>query len=277
MFSRKTILIFAGILLVTVNAIFLTIATRRPEAFGFGGRVIAFVAPFQELAARGVGSVREIWRHYFNLVAVSHDNRRLEQELALEREKEARRQELELENERLRSLLGFARTLPQKAVAAEIVGKDPSVWFKTVVINKGSSQGLTRGQPAVTAQGVVGQVVEVSAHQSKLMLLIDQNCAVDALIQRTRARGIVKGASREDCYLDYVMHEEDIQVGDTVVSSGFDGVFPKGLMIGTVNSVSFRGSDFFKEVRIAPAVDFDKLEEVLVILGGRDRPVTGPR
>jgi rod shape-determining protein MreC len=98
------------------------------------------------------------------------------------------------------------------------------------------------------------------------LLIIDRNSAADALVQRTRARGIVKGTSRDECYLDYVMHEDDVRVGDRVVSSGFDGVFPKGLLMGTVTTVNFQGSDFFKEVRITPAVDFERLEEVLIIL-----------
>lgn len=271
MFSRKTVLIFAGILLVTVNTIFLTIAARRPGAFGFGGKTIAFVSPFQELASSGVKWAEDTWRHYFDLVSVSHENRRLRLELDREVEKQARQSELELENERLRKLLGFARTLQHTAVAAEIVGKDPSSWYKTVIINKGSAEGVRRGQPAVTSHGVAGQIVEVANHQSKLMLIIDRNSAADALIQRSRARGIVKGASREDCYLDYVLHEEDIRVGDPVVTSGLDGVYPKGLLIGNVNAVSFQGTDFFKEVRITPAVDFGKLEEVLVILGPQPR------
>jgi rod shape-determining protein MreC len=86
-------------------------------------------------------------------------------------------------------------------------------------------------------------------------------------LQRTRARGVVKGTSRDECYLDYVLHADDVRVGDLVISSGFDGVYPKGLLIGTVTVVDFKGGDFFKDVQIIPAVDFDKLEEVLIILG----------
>jgi rod shape-determining protein MreC len=266
MFSRNTVLILAALLLVTVNLIFLAVTARRPEALGFSGRTLGFVAPFQELAARAVEGARGVWRHYFSLVGVSYENERLVSELARERERLARQREVELENERLRSLLGFARTLPQSAVAAEIVAKDPSPWFKTVIINKGRAEGLRRGLPAVTAQGVAGRIVEAGERQSKLMLIIDRNSAADALVQRSRARGIVKGASAEECYLDYVMHEEDVRPGDEVVTSGLDGVFPKGLRIGTVAAVSFQGTDFFKEVRIVPAVNFERLEEVLVIL-----------
>jgi rod shape-determining protein MreC len=126
----------------------------------------------------------------------------------------------------------------------------------------------------VTSLGVVGQIVDASHHQSRLMLIIDRNSAVDALVQRTRARGIVKGTSGDECYLDYVLYEDDVRVGDQVISSGFDGVYPKGLLIGTVTAVNFQGADVFKEVKIAPAVDFDKIEEVLIIL---KQPQLAPR
>jgi rod shape-determining protein MreC len=277
MFSKKTVLIFAGILLVTLNLILLTIATRRPMAADLGKVVISFAAPFQDLASRGVKAARGLWQHYFFLVAVSHENNSLKRSLGEAAGKINQQRELELENMRLRDLLGFKRSLPNPAIAAEIIGKDPSAWYKTVIIDKGSADGLQRGLPAVTAQGVAGQLVEVAVRQSKLMLVVDRNSGADALVQRTRARGVVKGTSGDDCYLDYVLHEDDVRVGDQVVSSGLDGVYPKGLLIGTVTAVSFQGVDLFKEVQVTPAVDFDKLEEVLVILKPQARVVTGGR
>ncbi len=266
MFSRKTVLILAGILLLTVNLVMLAVTTRRPAASGLGRVMIAFVAPFQELATHVVKTVQDSWWRYFFLVSVARENQQLLQQLAESQQKIIQQRELELENQRLRELLGFKRALPAPVIAAEIIGKDPSAWFKTVIIDKGSTEGLRRGLPAVSSLGVVGQIIEVSARQSRLMLIIDRNSGADALVQRTRARGIVKGASQDDCYLDYVLHADDVRVGDLVVSSGFDGVYPKGLLIGTVTAVDFKGGDFFKDVQITPAVNFDKLEEVLIIL-----------
>jgi len=274
MFSKKTALIFAGILLITVNIIFLTITIRRPASFGLGRVMIAFAAPFQDLTSRAVKGVRETWRNYFSLVSVAEENQRLKQLLGKAAEDGILQRELDLENIRLRDLLAFQRSLPNPAIAARIIAKDPSAWFNTVIIDKGAADGLHKGLPAVTSRGIAGQVVEVSAHQSKLMLIIDRNSAVDALVQRTRSRGIVKGAARDECYLDYVMHEDDMRVGDDVVASGFDGVYPKGLLIGTVAAINFQGSDFFKEVRVTPSVDFDTLEEVLVILKPTPRAPT---
>jgi rod shape-determining protein MreC len=276
MFSKKTVLIFSAILLVTVNLILLTINARRPTVGGLGRAVMVFAAPFQELSTRAVIAAQDLWRDYFFLVGVAEENRKLKASLEDLKARSSQQRELEHENARLRDLLGFKQALAFPVVAAEIIGKDPSIWYKTVVINKGSADGLQRGQPAVTAQGIAGQIVELSSRQSKLMLIIDSNSAVDALVQRTRARGIVKGASQADCYLDYVLHEEDVQVGDTVVASGFDGVYPKGLMLGTVTAVNVQGVDFFKDVQVRPAVNFDKLEDVLVVLKKESRmPMDG--
>jgi rod shape-determining protein MreC len=272
MFSKKTVLILAGILLLTVNLIMLAVTTRRPAASGLGRAMIAFVAPFQELATRAVKTIQDGWWNYFFLVSVSQEIQRLLKELGKSHQKIIQQSELELENQRLRELLGFKRSLPAPAIAAEIIGKDPSAWFKTVIIDKGSSDGLRRGLPAVSSLGVVGQIVEVSSRQSRLMLIIDRNSGADALVQRTRARGVVKGTSQDECYLDYVLHADDVRVGDLVVSSGFDGVYPKGLLIGTVTAVDFKGGDFFKDVQVTPAVDFDKLEEVLIILESSPSP-----
>ncbi len=277
MFSKKTVLILAGLLLITVNIIFLAIAIKRPPSWGAGRLLLSFVAPFQDVTSRALGASRRLWQNYFQLIAAAQENERLKQQLEAAVERANLHREIELENERLRDLLGFKKSLAHPAAAARIIAKDPSPWFNTVIINKGAADGLSKGLPAVTTRGIAGQVVEVSTHQSKLMLIIDRNSALDALVQRNRARGVVKGTSQEECTLDYIMPEDDVRLGDSVISSGFDGVYPKGIPIGTVSAVLGQGQDFFKEVRITPAVDFNKLEEVLVIL--QPRPVTpaGPK
>jgi rod shape-determining protein MreC len=266
MFSKRTVLILAAILLVTVNVLLLAITARRPLSGGVGGAMMAFAAPFQALATRVANAAEGLWRDYFSLVSIARQNQLLKQQLSRSIQVTVRQHELELENNRLRELLDFKRISSGPAIAAQIIGKDPSAWYKTVILDKGQSDGVQKGLPAVTAFGVVGQIVETATHQSRLLLIIDRNSAVDALVQRTRARGIVKGDSQQECYMDYVMHEDDVRIGDQVISSGFDGVYPKGLLLGTVSAINFQGSDNFKEVRIKPAVDFDKLEEVLIFL-----------
>ena len=224
------------------------------------------IAPFQELVTRSLRFTRDIWQHYFYLVTIARVNQVLLQELGQAVEDQNQWHETELANVRLRDLIDFQRNISERVVAAEVIGKDPSAWFNTVIIDKGEADGLTRGLPVVIAQGIVGQVIEVSTHYSKVMLIVDSNSAVDSLVQRTRARGVIKGESTVQCRLDYVLRKNDVRIGDTIVSSGLDGVYPKGLRIGLVSQVIEHDADIFHEVIITPFVDFEKLEEVLVIL-----------
>ena len=260
------VLIVGGIVLITVNVILLSITSKNQSSFGLGRVGLSFVAPFQELITRSVRFTRGIWQHYFFLVSVAHENETLNKSLNELIEKNNQLNEIELANTRLRELLNFKKTLTHQVVAAEVIGKDPSGWFKTVIIDKGRSDGLQKGLAVVLPTGIAGQVIEVSGHYAKVMLIIDRNSAVDALVQRSRARGIIKGASEDQCRFEYVLRKNDVQIGDTVIASGLDGVYPKGLRIGRVSDLSERSSDIFYEITVTPFVDYEKLEEVLVIL-----------
>ncbi len=260
------VLIVGFIVLIAVNIIGLSVTSRRSTAFGIERIAISAIAPFQELVTRSLRFTRDIWRQYFYLVTVARENHVLMQQLSQAVENTNQWHETELANTRLRDLIDFQKNISERVVAAEVIGKDPSAWFKTVIIDKGESDGLTRGLPVVIAQGIAGQVIEVSNHYSKVMLIVDSNSALDSLVQRTRARGVIKGEATDQCRLDYVLRKNDVRIGDTIVSSGLDGVYPKGLRIGYVSQVIGHDADIFHEVIITPFVDFEKLEEVLVIL-----------
>jgi rod shape-determining protein MreC len=266
MFSKKMVLIIGVIVLIAVNIIVLSVNSRRYTSFGLERVAIAFISPFQELITRTIGFARDIWQDYFALVSVARENRKLRDQLNRAYEDSNLWHETELANARLRNLLDFQKNITEQVVAAEVIGKDPSAWFKTVIIDKGKADGLTKGLPVVMPQGIVGQVTEAAKHYSKVMLIIDRNSAVDALVQRTRARGVIKGESTDQCRLEYVLRKRDVRVGDVIVSSGSDGVYPKGLRIGRVAEVIEHDGDIFHEVFITPFVDFEKLEEVLVVL-----------
>ena len=169
-------------------------------------------------------------------------------------------------NKRLKELLQFKETISWPVLAAQVIGRDPSGWFESVIIDKGSNAGLTVNMPVVDARGVVGRLVSVSPGYAKVLLIIDQNSAVDTLVQRSREKGIVKGLSTEFCKLDYLVKTSDVLVGDRVVTSGMGRVFPKGLPVGEVVEVSNIPWELFKEIKVRPMVDFAKLEEVLVVL-----------
>ncbi len=277
MFSKKMVLIVGGIVLITVNVILLSITSKSRSTLGVGSVGLSFVAPFQELVTRSVRFTRGVWEHYFLLVSVAQENDILKKMLNESIEKNNQWHEIELANTRLRNLLNFQKAPTNRVVAAEVIGKDPSGWFKTVIIDKGKAEGLQKGLPVVLPQGIVGQVIEVSSHYSKVMLVIDRNSAVDALVQRSRARGIIKGASADQCRFEFVLRKHDVQIGDTVIASGLDGVYPKGLRIGRVSDLSERKSDIFYDITVAPFVDYETLEEVLVILPSKIKAMTSER
>jgi rod shape-determining protein MreC len=260
------ILIAVVILLVAVNIILLTITGKQTQApSGFGRSALIVVSPFQKQLTGFVQSVKNIWNHYFFLVSAAKENVQLKQALGQRLQQLNHCSELGLANDRLRHLLGFEPDIQLPMIAAQVVGKDPSPWSKTVIVDKGTRDGVRQSDPVVIPEGVVGVVVEVSSRYAKVLLLIDPNSAVDALVQKTRARGIVKGGGAGYCVFDYVLRKQAVSVGDTVVSSGLDGVFPKGLRVGRISEIVRQNAGIFQRVSVTPYVDFEVLEEVLII------------
>ncbi|MBU0988210.1 MAG: rod shape-determining protein MreC [Proteobacteria bacterium] len=266
MFPKKMVMIIGVVVLIIANIIALSVTSRRYYSFGPGRIAIKLVAPFQAAVTRSIRFFKGLWSHYFFLVSVAEENEDYKKALRHAVEKNNRCNELELSSVRLRSLLKFREAMASNVLAAEVIGRDPSPWYKTIIIDKGQDDGVQKGFAVVIPEGIVGQVMDVSVHYSKVLLIIDPNSAVDALVQRTRARGIVKGESSRSCLFKYVLRKYDVGVGDRVVSSGLDGVFPKGLGLGHISGVVRRNFGIFQEVNLVPFVDFEKIEEVLVVL-----------
>lgn len=266
MFSKQTAMIVALIVLIFLSIVFLSLSSRRPYPAPGPGRVaIALVAPFQKAIVNTVRYFRDIWQHYFVLVAIVDDNNRLRGELQQMVALQHRHEEVRQANERLRALLSLGREIERPAIAAQVVGKDPSPWFQTILVDKGRTDGVEIGLPVINPQGVVGLVVEAAAGYAKVMLITDPNSAVDAIVQSNRARGIIKGGTSGYCVFDYVLRHHDVQAGDTVVASGMDGVFPKGIPVGRVSEVVKGVAGLFQDVTVTPYVDFERLEEVLIV------------
>lgn len=266
MFSRKMVVIVGVVVLIVVNIIILTVNSEPGESsFGLGGVAMTLSAPFQEGVIRTTRFVKNIWQHYFLLVSTSIENDLLRQQLNLARQQQTLYEETYRSNARLREMLNFRESWGGSMVAAEVVGKDPSPWYQTVIINKGQHDGVAKGMPVVVPEGIVGVVIDTTGSYSKVLMIIDPNCAVDAQVQRTRARGVIKGDPSARCLFKYVLRKQEVRLGDTVVSSGIDGVFPKGLRIGRVSEIVKLSSGIFQEVSVTPFVNFETIEEVLVI------------
>jgi rod shape-determining protein MreC len=232
--------------------------------------MIPLVAPFQKATSRIMQFVRGIWEDYFYLVNVSRENRQLKKDVNLLKAQINQDREMELFNTRLREFLKYKNQTNSDVLAARVISKDSSSRFKTILIDKGTDDGLKTGLPVVVPQGVAGQIINVAKKYSKVLLIIDRNSAVDGIVQRTRARGIVKGETDDTCSFHYALRKEDIKPEDVIVSSGLDGVYPKGLLIGHVVYVDKDNPGVFQDIKVIPYVDFEKLEEVLVVLNAKE-------
>lgn len=209
----------------------------------------------------------KLWRSYLALQDVELENKALRQEVVQLQKEIGRYREALIANARFKRLLGIKEEVGATVITANVVGVDLAPWLATITVDQGRKDGIKPGMVVMSGAGVVGQTMETSLHFSKVLLLSDYNSAVAALIQRNRARGIIKGAGKGRCYLAYVEKVVDVEVGDRIITSGTDRIFPKGLLIGKVSSVTEGSiSDLFQEIIVTPAVDLKRVEEVVVLV-----------
>ena len=223
------------------------------------------VSPVNQVMTRTFKNIQGTFQEYVFIVGAKRENARLKEENRQLRESIAGLQETGNENLRLRKLLEFREKLSSQMLPAEVVATAPVSTFQTIKINKGGNDGISRGMAVITAEGVVGQIVNVIPAFSDVLLLSDPSSAIDAIIQRTRARGVLEGAGGSRASLKYLRRSEDVQVGDLIISSGLGGVFPKGIIIGNVAKVNRARYGMTQDVVIRSSVDFQKLEEVFVV------------
>ena len=207
----------------------------------------------------------DIWGNYIYLVGLKKDNDRLKEKIIEYQAKTVTYREALATNVRLRKLLKLKETLPAPTITARIIGRDPSQWFKTFSIDRSSSDGVMKGMPVITAEGVVGQILDGGNRRAKVLQTIDPNSAIEVRIQDTRTQGIIKGTGTSYRLL-YVPKNNDVNQGDLLVTSGLGGVFPKGLAVAVVSSVVSNRRGMFLDIEAEPVVDFSRLENVLVIM-----------
>ncbi len=261
---------------VVLSLLLLSLSSGEGQEWNPAEKIaVEIAAPFQRLFTGTVCLVRDIWRNYFSLVQTRQENLLLKRRIDLLEIENSKYQELLLANQRLRNLLGFQENTNESLLAARVIGWDSSGLYKSIILDKGKSDGLTGNMPVVNSEGVVGRIVSVSPNYAQALLITDQNSAIDGLVQSSRARGMLKGGGSGGCYFDYVIKTSEIETGDRIVTSGLGGIFPKGLSLGTVKEINDSPNMLFKEVRVTPAVDFSKLEEVLIVLSSGSVPVGG--
>lgn len=213
------------------------------------------------------------YHRYFHLVDVERENEALHAENDRLKIRDVVLKDLESENARLTSLLGLKTKIFGNGVAARVTGFAPLSPYRVIMIDKGEADGIRRRAPVVAADGLVGQVSRVYPHESQVLLITDPTSAVDGRIEPSGARGLVVGKSlklglKRDLYIsafEYLSQSVDIAEGTEVATSGMDGVYPPGIAIGTVHASKKRKYDIFQQAEVIPSVDFNKIQEVLVI------------
>lgn len=227
---------------------------------------VATFGAFSEIqrgTMNSVDRVRSLWTGYVALRDVQAENEALENELAsLQVQLQEERAQAQ-RTDGLRQLLGLRQRAGLETVAAEIIAGPADLEFRDMTIDKGRSDGVTQDMAVISPAGVVGRVMLSSARASRVQMLIDRNAAAGAMIERTRAQGVVMGQG-STLRMEYVPGTADVREGDLVVTSGIDKIYPKGFVIGVVDAVN-RGPGTFHEITVRPAVDFSRMEEVLVV------------
>ncbi len=232
-------------------------------------QVVSFsaLAGIDEILSFSANSVGAVWSRYVSLRDTEEENALLREsiaqlELQLQQENALARQARSLHR-----LLELRNSTELLTLTAQVIAVDATPWFRTFMVDRGSGDGVRQDFAVIAPNGVVGRVVGVPGPRAaKVQLLIDRNAAAGALIERTRAAGVVTGVDGQSLLrMDYVSNLEDVRIGDAVVTSGTDGIYPKGFVIGTVRDVQ-RGDDLYKSISVEPVVEFGNLENVLIVL-----------
>ncbi len=263
--GRKNIVLVSAILLFSLLLMTLNVKQEKGTHF-LDSLAGVILSPFQNFFTQTIQSVSDGINRYFFLVDVAGENDQLKLEIQRLISEKNKLVERLASQKRLSKLMAYEDGWEKKAVVASVIGRDATQWSKVVFVNKGTQDGIQDHFAVVTDAGVIGQVIHAGPNTSKVLLIVDGRSAVDALFQGSRVSGVVVGTGEGECYLKFVPNTADVREGDTVLSSGLGGIFPKGLIIGKVTHVSRKKQGLFQDITLVPGADLSRLEEVLVLL-----------
>ena len=272
--KRYRELILVALLLVLPLGVYFAHAKHPSERSRLDRVIMVLIGPIEKAIGWAVSGTTNGWNGYIALRHAHERSTALQHELAVLRLDQLELSRTREENERLRRLLSFAQESPDRQlVGARVIGVrlDPK-GLQLITLDRGSGDGLAAMMPVVVAQGVVGRVHAVTGGTADVLLLSDRNSSVAVRVDRSRARANVRGTGSPDlCRLEYALRSDDMQEGDLLVTSGTDGVFPRGLPVGKLSGLKRSGQGLYQRADVAPAIDVTKLEEVLVLTsaGGR--------
>ena len=261
---QRTGYFFLALIVGHVILISTQVTTRRGVPL-LEAAVFGTFAEVQRASNAVVGSVRASWEGYLALRRVQAENTALKEQLAQLRVRLQQERGVAEQSRALQTLLDLKTNVPVATTGASVIAGGGSPEFRTVTIDKGTRDGLRQDMAVIAPAGVVGRIILPTGRASKVQLLIDRNAAAGAMVERTRAQGVAMGTGADRMRMDYVPDSADLKAGDTVVTSGIDGIYPKGFVIGQIESVH-RGVGEYSTIAIRPSVDFSALESVLVVV-----------
>lgn len=270
-------------LIILVGVLFLQVLGLAMQVKKTGGDVektrliriwaVDAVTPLERSLVWLQNSSGSLWHNYFFLRGVRAENRELKQQIEQMRLEQVRLADDAAQARRLQTLLAFKEQFISRTVAAQVIGSSGSDQSRIVYIDKGEKAGIERDMAVITADGIVGKVLLVYPSVAQVLLINDQSSGVGALLEKTRLQGVLRGTANGEVVLERVMSDEQVAPGESVLTSGGDQIFPKGLPVGTVTRVG-SGKDLFLNIKIRPAADLSKLEEVLVLVEKQERQST---
>lgn len=265
--ARRRIAIFLALFLFVLVLLSSQMRTAdRRQVGAVGTALLTVLMPLQAGMVRVADAASGVWDTFAEIGRLRVENAQLRTQVENLNREIAELREQASSAERLERLLEFRRELTYRATAARVIGRDASRWFTTLVIDRGSRDGVSRNAPVVTPDGVVGRVIEVTPMASRVLLISDSRSAVGVLIQQSRDAGVVEGVGGFRLHLKYLSRAARINEGDLVVTSGLGGVFPRGLVVGRIANVIREEGELLQEAEVEPAAQLDRLEEMLILL-----------
>jgi rod shape-determining protein MreC len=263
---KNPIAIAVSILLLVASFLVFTNTSYLAKGYAaIKGGAAGFAGPTLSLIGKPAKLCRHLYDSYVDAIGARRENVRLTKKLESLEFENQRIPELESENKRLKTILNLMEQRKNTMIAARVVGEDVKNWFKCIIIDKGKDHGVKEKMPVVTAKGLVGQAVEVEKWHSKIMVINDTNSSVDVFVEGKQTRGMLEGTGQSTLKLKYILKNDEVEIGDKLVTSGKDGIYPKGLPTGIVITVNRAKSGIFADVDVMPYNNFKRLDEVLIV------------
>ncbi len=263
---KKTFVIIIAVLILVLSFL---VFTNIPVFFKNYSKIKTgageVTGPALKLISKPTHLFRYMFDTYINLVGTKKENIELKKRLEALQIDNQKLSEIDKENKRLKSILNLAEQHPNTMIAARVTGEDVKNWFKCIIIDKGRDSGIREKMPVVTPKGLVGQTVEINKWHSKVMIINDTNSSVDVYVDGKNSRGILEGTGQTTLKLKYVLKNDEIAIGDKLVTSGKDGVYPRGLPTGIIITINRNKAGIFADVDVMPFNNYKRLDEILVV------------